>query len=85
MPVPPDSPGSTDWHEGKPGLGCSLEDIRWFAIREIGKLQETTRFNGRHLHNLKSEVDILKETVGTKAEASLVVNELDRLRTDTGA
>ena len=76
MPVP-GSPGTASWHEGKPGPGCSLEDIRWFAIREIA------RFSGRHLHNLQSEVDALKGRVDTKAEANLVVSEFDKLRVDT--
>ena len=81
----PDSAGTADWHEGKPGPSCSVEDLRWFTIREIGKSKETARFAGRHILNLQTEVDALKGRVDAKAEANLVVNEFDKLRADTRA
>ena len=60
-----------------------MEDLRWFCIREISKLQETARFSGRHIRNLKAEVDILKDRVGTKSEAHLVQDEFGRFCGDT--
>jgi len=47
----------------------------------MGKLQETSRLAGAHIHNLRKEVDSLK---ASKAEAAPVASELDRLRGDVG-
>ena len=80
MPVPPDSPGTANWHEGKPGPSCSMEDLCWYCIREIGKLQGTARANGKKFFNLKMDVGILKGRVGTKAEAHLVQDEFNKVR-----
>ena len=60
MPVPPGSPGTASWHDGMPGPSCSTEDLRWYAICEIGSIKETARANGRNVHNLMKEVDSLK-------------------------
>ena len=78
MPVP-DSPS---WHDAKPGPNCSIEDLRFWSIREIGKLHDTSRMAGAHIHNLLKEVEHLKARVEPKAEALAVAAELDRLRAD---
>ena len=81
MPVP-DLPGAAQWHEGSPGPNCSVEDLRWFTIREMGKIHEIPRATGRLLHAMQVEINSLKAQAGTKAEAHLVVTELDKLRQD---
>ena len=66
-----------------PGPACSLEDLRWYAIREIGSIKETARANGRNVHGLMKEIETLKGRVGTKAEAHLVQDEFTKIRRDT--
>ena len=61
-----------------------MEDLRFWSIREVGKLHDTSRFAGVHLHALRKEVDSLKARLDTKAEATAVVSEMDRLRGDVG-
>ena len=78
MPVP-DSPS---WHDAKPGPNCSAEELRFWSIREIGKLHETSRLAGSHIHGLLKEVRALRSLVEPKAEATAVASELDRLRAD---
>ena len=63
---------------------CSVEDLRFLSIREIGKLHETSRAAGAHIHRLLKEIESLKARVGPKAEATAVAAELDRLRDDCG-
>ena len=63
---------------------CSVEDLRFWSIREIGKLHETSRVAGAHIHSLLKEVESLKTRVEPKAEATAVAAELDRLRDDCG-
>ena len=72
-------PDSPDWHEAKPGPGCTQEQLRFWTIREIGKLQETSRLAGPHIHGLRKEIADLD---ATKAETGPVAAELDRLRQD---
>ena len=54
-----------------PSPGCSFEDLRWFFIREIGAIKETARTNGQNVHQMQMQVDVLKGSVGTMAEAHL--------------
>ena len=61
-----------------------MEDLRFWSIREVGKLHDTSRLAGTHLHALRKEVDSLKARLDTKAEATAVVSEMDRLRGDVG-
>ena len=59
-----------------------MEDLRFWSIREVGKLHDTSRLAGTHLHALRNEVNDLKARLDTKAEAAAVVSEMDRLRGD---
>ena len=62
----------------------SMEDLRFWTIREVGKLHDTSVNAGTHLHALRKEVDALTARLDAKAEATAVVSELDRLRRDLG-
>ena len=62
----------------------SMEDLRFWTIREVGKLHDTSILAGTHLHALRKEVNALTARLDTKAEAAAVVSELDRLRGDVG-
>ena len=81
-PGSPESPTDSAWHDSKPGPGSSLDEVRFWSIREVGKLQETARFTGKHLRVLMNEMDAMKKQASTKAEATSVVTEFDRLRHD---
>ena len=61
-----------------------MEDLRFWSIREVGKLHDTSRLAGTHLHALRQEVDSLKARLDTKAEAAAVVFEMGWLRGDVG-
>ena len=69
MPV---SPVSSDraWHDAKPGPMSSLDEVRFWAIREIGKVQETSRLTKKHLRILMNDVDLLKAQMAGKADAT---------------
>ena len=72
-------PDSPDWHDAKPGPTCSVEELRFWTIREVGRLQETARLTGGHIAWLLKEAQELR---ASKAEAVRVDNELGRLRGD---
>ena len=80
VPVP-DSPS---WHDAKPGPSATFEDLRFWAIHQVGSIQETARLAGMHIHDLRKEVETLKARVSGKAEAEPVAAELDRLRGELG-
>ena len=67
-----------------PDATGTLEQLRFWSVCEIDALHETSQLAGFHLHTLHKEVDALKDRLETKAEATPVVEELDRLRGDTG-
>ena len=46
IPVSPESPPAEAWHDDKPGPSSSLEDVRFWTVREVSKIQETARFVG---------------------------------------
>ena len=68
------------WHDAKPGPTSSLDEVRFWVIREIGKIQETSRYAGKHLRVLMNDVDGLKAQIVTKADAVQSVREFDRVR-----
>ena len=58
----------------------SLDEVRFWAIREIGKVQETSKFTGKHLRILMNDVDLLKTQMAGKADAVQSVREFDKVR-----
>ena len=60
----------------------SMEDLRFWTIREVGKLHDTSPNAGAHLHALRKGVNALTARLDANAEATAVVSELDRLRGD---
>ena len=62
-----------------------MEDLRWYCIREIGKIQETARASGKNAHVLRMKFDVLKGRVETKSDAHLVEAEFTKARADTQA
>ena len=83
MPIP-DSPTEDAWHGNIPGPGCSVEDLRWFCIRELGSLKETAKVNGTNLHRLGAKVEIMAGRLDAKAEAPQVQAEFGKLRQEIG-
>ena len=75
-------PDSPEWHDAKPGPGCTQEQLRFWTIREIGKLQETARMAGAHIQGLRAETAELK---ATKANVGPVAAEFDTLRREVAA
>ena len=87
----PESPPDDGWHTNIPGPGCSVEDLRWFCIREVGALKDTAKVNGTNLHQLvikveilTGRVDALDGRVDAKAEATRVQAEFDSLKQEVG-
>ena len=76
------SPVSSDaaWHEAKPGPASELDEVRFWSIREIGKIQETNKFTGKHIRILMNDVDSLKHQMASKADAVQSVHEFDKVR-----
>ena len=66
-------PDSPDWHEAKPGPTCSIEELRFWTIREVGQLQESARATGAHIAWLLNEVKAVK---ASKAEAARAYSRL---------
>ena len=64
------SESSAGWHEGKPGPGCSMEELRWYCIREIGQLQSNARAAGKNMQSNKIELEILKGRLNDKVDHS---------------
>ena len=60
------------------------EQLRWWAIREVGALHDRDRDARAHNRSLQKEVEDLKARMDTKAEAASVVSELVRLRGGVG-
>jgi hypothetical protein len=60
-----------------------MEDLRWYCIREIGKIQETARASGKNAHVLRMEFDVLKGRADTQSDAHLVEAEFTKQRADT--
>ena len=81
VPVSPESADAA-WHEAKPGPASSLDEVRFWSIREIGKIQETNKFTGKHIRILMNEVDTLKKQMATKSDAIQVVHEFDKVRSE---
>ena len=61
-----------------------MEELRFWTIREVGKLHDTSVLAGAHLHSLRKGVNALTARLDTKAEAAAVVSELDKLCGDVG-
>ena len=64
---------------------CSLDEVRFWTIREIGKVQETNKYTGKHLRILMNDVDLLKAQMAGKADASQSVLEFDKVREEAQA
>ena len=59
-----------------------MDEVRFWNIREVGKIQETARFMGKHIRVLMNEMDALKRQVDSKADAQQAVSEFDKLRNE---
>ena len=59
-----------------------MDEVRFWSIREIGKIQETNKFTGKHIRILMNEVDTLKKQMATTSDAIQVVNEFDKVRSE---
>ena len=64
---------------------CSLDEVRFWTIREIGKVQEANKYTGKHLRILMNDVDLLKAQMAGKADASQSVLEFDKVREEAQA
>ena len=83
MPVP-DSPADDAWTANVPGPGCTVEDLRWYCIREFGAIKDSIKASSVNLHQTNVKVEVLDGRVATKAEAERVQVEFDNLRQQVG-
>ena len=49
-----------------------MEDLRWYTIREIGRLHEAVRANGKTSYGMRLEFDIMKAQLAEKADVHRV-------------
>ena len=48
------------WCDGQPGQGCSMDELRWFVIREIGGLKRTVSTIERESEKQAMTMDVIK-------------------------
>ena len=77
--APPGSaaPASPDWHQDLPGHDTSLEELRGFVLREIGKLHANARSQAERSHATRVDLEILKKTMEGKADFDVVKSAFD--------
>ena len=60
------------WCDGSPGPGCSVDDLRWFVVREVGKMRHLASAAGRVAERQGIDVDILKAKMREKLDGDQV-------------
>ena len=61
-----------EWCPDIPGPGCSVDDLRWFIVREFGKTRAVAKDNAKNVERLNIDVDILKDKMKDKVTADQV-------------
>jgi hypothetical protein len=61
--------------ESKPGQDCTLEDLRWFCIREIDKVRRDTAKKNLRDYQVRLDMDVLKAQGSSKVEMTYVENK----------
>ena len=61
-----------EWCDGSPGPGCSVDDLRWYLIREVGKMKRAVNTVEKNEDKHSIDIDILKAKIREKLDGDQV-------------
>ena len=56
----PKSDNTEDWLEGKPGQGCSVDELRWFVIQELETIKRRSKAKDKSDYQCRLGVDVIR-------------------------
>ena len=84
--VSPRSHDSEDWDESKPGQGCSVDELRWYVIRELDVIKRQNLQKEKSDYQCRLGVDVIRAAQGTlEGKLEVLGNDFGKHKTETEA
>ncbi len=74
---------NAEWTKDCPGQGCTLEDLRWYVVREIGEIKQHAINNQRVVNKQHINLEILKVKNGEKPSKDDVESLVKKMFSDS--